>query len=401
MYDIAIIGAGASGLTAAIQAKRTEPSLRVALIEALPRVGKKILATGNGRCNLTNYHWKKGNYSNFSFASSVLNRYHPHKITEFFASIGLLCHEDSEGRVYPMSNTAASVLECLRLEIERLGVDVLQETPVTSLKKNGGVFLINSDIRAKNVIVCGGGKASPSQGSNGSCYSLIEGFGHRITRLYPGLVQLTAEENFVKSLKGVRVKANIELYVGSELADRSSGEVLFTDYGISGIAAMDISRTASRLGGVCKIDLLPKLSEEEITAFLSDRQLHSPSTETEKVLIGLLPSAMGKTVVKRLPISPDTPIAKLNKQEVSRISREIKNFKLTVTGTKGFANAQITVGGADVKQFNRETLESLKVKGLYCAGEILDVDAVCGGYNLQWAWASGLTAGEKAAESCV
>ena len=398
MYDIAIVGAGASGLVAAISAKRENPSLKVALIEALPRVGKKILATGNGRCNLTNYNLKKGCYSNYSFASFALNEFSPRKITEFFESIGLMCFSDAEGRVYPMSNAASSVLDCLRLEIGRLNIDAVTETAVTDIKKKDGIFIINSDIKAKKVIISGGGKSSPSQGSNGSCFALLKQLGHRITELYPGLVQLTVKEDFVKSLKGVRVKtARLSLYVDSRLMDSSDGEILFTDYGISGIAVMDISRTASRLGGICMIDLLPKLDNDDIVKFLIDSGKRNPNAQIQEILVGLMPSAVGKAVVRRTGISPASVMAGLSKKDFGKISYQIKNFSLTVTGTKGFANAQITVGGADVKQFNRETMESLKVSGLYCAGEVLDVDGVCGGYNLQWAWASGLLAGRNAA----
>lgn len=401
MYDIAVVGAGASGLAAAISAKRENPSVKVVLIEALPRVGKKILATGNGRCNLTNLNIKKGEYSNASFASFALKEYPPKKVIEIFESIGLMCTQDFEGRVYPMSNTAASVLECLRLEVYRLGIDIMVDTPVRSIKKNGDVFIINNSVKSKKVIVSGGGKSSPAQGSDGSCYPLLRSFGHKITELYPGLVQLTVKETDVKSMKGVRVKASINLFVNSELAAHSEGEVLFTDYGISGIAVMDISRTASKFGGLCRIDLLPKLSGNEVSDFLSGRKNISPNGEIQNALTGLLPSAVGRAVLKRVNILPNTAMSKLTDNDLRRISRTLKDFRLTVTGTKGFTNAQITVGGADVSEFNAKTMESFKVKGLYCTGEVLDVDAVCGGYNLQWAWASGLLAGKSAAMKIV
>lgn len=209
MYDIAIVGAGASGIVAAISAKREKERLKIVLIEGLPRIGKKILATGNGRCNLTNLTAKSESY-NSPFVSFVLENYPPDKVVDFFSSIGLECVVDSESRVYPMSNMATSVLDCLRFEIERLGIDVITDTKVESVKKTNGVFVLNSSIRAKRLILSTGGKASPSQGSDGSGYDLLRKMNHSITPVYSGLVQLTVKEN-VKALKGTRVKAQVRL----------------------------------------------------------------------------------------------------------------------------------------------------------------------------------------------
>lgn len=400
MYDVAIIGAGASGMAAAISAKQENEKLKVVLIEALPRIGKKILATGNGRCNLSNLSADEYNY-NTTAVSGVLKQYPPKKIVDFFSSIGLECIRDSESRVYPMSNMATSVLDCLRFEIERLGVDVLTETKVVSLKNTNGIFIINSDIRTKRVILSTGSKASPSQGSDGSGYPLLESLGHSITPLYPGLVQLTVKEN-VKPLKGVKVKASVKLKKnGSDLPCVSNGEVLFTDYGLSGIAIMDVSRSVRNHKSVCDLNIQPELSISDVIDFIVRAKRHNPDLALEDALTGIIPKKLGQFIIKKAGLRADVVLNKLSFQQIKCVSEHIKSLEFSVTGTRGYENAQITVGGADISEINMTTLESEKVKGLYCTGEVLDVDAPCGGFNLQWAWASGLTAGKYAAKSLL
>ena len=236
-FDILIVGAGASGLAAAISAKRTLPRLRVAMLERLPRVGKKILATGNGRCNLTNLNARSHGYTNREFADSVFEKYDEQRVLQFFKSIGLLTYSDSCGRVYPMSNTASGVLDCLRFEAERLGVKSICEDKCEGIKKTADGFLINGRYRARGIIICTGGCASPSQGSDGSGYKLLSSLGHTVTELYPSLVQLTSPDKQLRQLKGMRVRDAVISAAGRT----SRGELLFTDYGLSGIAAMEIS----------------------------------------------------------------------------------------------------------------------------------------------------------------
>lgn len=394
MFDIAIIGAGASGLAASIAAKRKNPYLSVALIEALPRVGKKILATGNGRCNITNTGLSEKDY-NTALVSDIIKKYSPEKIIDFFSSLGLRTFSDSEGRVYPMSNTASSVLDCLRFEVQRLDIETICDTHIDFVEKKNGVFIINNDIKAEKLIIATGGKASPSQGSDGSGYDLLKTLGHNITSVYPGLVQLTVKEN-LRSLKGIRIKASVSLS-GNNSHAVSSGEILFTDYGLSGIAVMDVSRCLYGKNCLCEIDCLPMMDKCETEAFLLERKAANAVMAVENVLSGLVPKKFGQYILKECCIPPDKPIGRLGNDVLCKIAEKLKRVTFNVTGTKGFTNAQITVGGADMREFNRRTLESEKIKNLYCTGELLDVDAVCGGFNLHWAWASGLAAGEAAA----
>ncbi len=398
MYDIAIIGAGASGMAAAISVKRKKPHAKTVLIEALPRIGKKILATGNGRCNLTNLTARTENY-NTAFVSSGFKVLPPEKIVDFFSSIGLKCVSDSESRVYPMSNMATSVLDCLRFEIARLGIDVLTDTKVESVKKTNGIFIVNSSIRAKRLIISTGGKSSPSQGSDGSGYPLLKSFQHSVTPLYAGLVQLTVKEN-VKALKGIRVKAEVILKnTDGKTLNTSTGEVLFADYGLSGIAIMDVSRSVCEHKCLCTLNVLPEVSVSEIADFLFQSKNRNPDLFLEDAFTGIIPKKLGQYLIKKCELRPDITVGLLKPQQINVLANSLKNLTFIVTGTKGFDNAQITVGGADTSEFDCGTLESLKVKGLYVTGELLDVDAPCGGFNLQWAWASGILAGECCAQS--
>ncbi len=392
IYDIIIVGAGASGLAAAISAKRVDRKLNIAALESMPRVGKKILATGNGRCNLSNLNATAEKYTNSQFTAYALNEFTPQRVIEFFRSIGLLCVADGEGRVYPMSNTASSVLDALRTEAERLGVEFICENPVEKIEKKNGIFTVGKLV-GKKLIVCTGGCASPSQGSNGSGFDLLKSLGHRITEVYPGLVQLTTKEN-TKSLKGVRVKANVSLFNGSRQVDDAKGEVLFTDYGLSGISIMDISRSVKGRKCACFIDTLPRCNSDEAESFLLSLNKNTP---VENALSGMLPKPLGRHILKRTGTSVFATLGELNEKKIKEIIAAAKKLKFTVTGTPGFKNAQISVGGADTEEFNGKTMESKLAKGLFCAGEVLDTDSVCGGFNLQWAWASGLLAGRCAA----
>lgn len=400
MYDIVVIGGGASGMAAAISAKKTCAELSVLIIEALPKVGKKILATGNGRCNLTNMSAVSRSY-NTKAVSSVINRYPPEKIVEFFSSVGLECVTDSESRVYPMSNTATSVLDALRFEVDNSGVEVLTDTKVSSICKKGDLFEINGRILCKKVIISTGGKSSSAQGSDGSGYPLLKSFGHNITALYPGLVQLTVKEN-LKMLKGIRVKAEVSLKLknGKEL-NRSEGEVLFADYGLSGIAVMDVSRSVRDNNCKCVLNILPELKKEDVFTFISRAVKRNSSQLLEDALCGIVPRKVGYLIIKNSGLKQDVTLRELRKYDIETVAQNLKVCEFTVTGTKGFESAQITVGGIDTAEFDMSTLESKKVRGLYCTGELLNVDAPCGGFNLQWAWASGIVAGDSAASSLI
>ncbi|MCL2508227.1 MAG: aminoacetone oxidase family FAD-binding enzyme [Oscillospiraceae bacterium] len=404
-YDIIVAGGGASGLCAAIEAKRTAPGLRVAVLEKLPRAGKKLLATGNGRCNMTNFHASEKNYNAPDFVRHAINVYSVKSNLDFFRSMGLLTVSDGEGRVYPMSGTAASVVDALRFEARRLNVEMICDTPVSSAEKSGGRFVLNGDYEAARLILSTGGRASPAHGSDGSGYQLLAALGHRVTDVFPSLVQIRADSAFTRPLKGIRVSAGIEIHIGGRCADESSGEILFTDYGLSGIAAMEVSRVVSAWQNGSKKErctavlcMIPALTRSEATDFIAETTRRDPSLAIEDLLTGVLPKRLAQAVCKGvLPYKLTDPAGKLTTPQILALSNEIKGKSIDVQGVNGFAEAQVTAGGGALDGFDSATMMSRKIENLYACGELLDVDGGCGGYNLQWAWSSGRLAGRSAA----
>ena len=393
--DILIIGAGASGLAAAIEAARTAPEKNVTVLEHLPKAGKKILATGNGRCNLGNLNAADHRYTNAKFAQPVIEKYGTQSLIDFFESMGLFTRADSEGRLYPMSNSAASVLDALRFECEKLGVKIICEEKATQIKKSGNGFTVNNNITAEKVIFATGGKAAPSQGSDGSGYPLLKSLGHSITPLSPSLVQIKTDTASIKSLKGVRAKAKLTLSTGGN----SEGEILFTDYGVSGIAAMDLSRFIKQDKKTeISLDLLPDFTQEAAKDIIISIARHNPAMPAESMLGGIIHKAIGTAAIKAsLGFMPKTA-GEIKPKQAAVIAATLKDFRLSVTGTKSYNDAQVTRGGADVSEFDNSTMMSKKVKNLFACGEVLDVDGACGGFNLAWAFASGRLAGKSAAE---
>jgi predicted Rossmann fold flavoprotein len=368
MHDIAIVGAGATGLAAGITARRIQgPGSRILLLERMPRAGKKILVTGNGRCNLGNRRASEHPYHNKEFAAPALERFEG--CESFFDSLGLAVHGDAEGRLYPRSNTAASVLDALRFGAERAGCEMMCGCPATSIEPAPDGFIINKSIAARRVVVAAGGCAAPAQGADGSGFQLLRALGHSIVGPKPALVQIRAKSPLLPMLQGLRVQAGIQLTRGGQVLREAAGEVLFAQDGLSGIAAMEVSREAAP-GALAVLDLLPEYTPEKLAALLSRWQGLGD-------LSGLLPGRVAQAVAKS--------------------AGDQKHFAFEVTGTRGFGHAQVTAGGADVRAFDPLTMQSRVVPGVYACGEALDVDGGCGGFNLHWAWASGSLAGQSAA----
>ena len=400
-FDLAVIGGCASGLAAAINCKRMYPDKKVAVIEKLPKIGKKILATGNGKCNLTNIEALSHNYRNKSFTEPAMNKYPPQKVIGFFESMGLLCYSDSCGRVYPESNTASSVLDALRIEIERLKIDIICDFQVSEIKKHNGFFEINSEIRSKNIIIATGGKSSPSQGSDGSGYALAKKLGHSVTSLSPALVPLAVAEEITKSLKGIRARDVVLTLENGKALKESRGEILFADFGLSGIAAMELAADAEMNLAKEKndifvhIDFAPSYKENQLYDYLKKVKEIKADCSLDYLLNGMLPKQIGVAICKTCGIyKSERKISTLNDAQLKSVASKIKDFSLRVTGTKGFQNSQVTCGGIPAREIDSLTMQSKICEGLYFAGEIIDVDGACGGFNLQWAWASGMLAAE-------
>ncbi len=396
-YDIAVIGGGASGLTAAISAKRTASDLRVCLLERLPRVGKKLLVTGNGRCNLTNDNMKRSYFS--GSCTKFYNIIEDFNTKDFFGSLGLICTSDSEGRVYPKSNTASSVLDALRLETEKLGIDVICDFTVKDIKGGYVISSENEAISSESVILCGGGLSQPSLGSDGSLLRLAKNMGIQVTRLAPALTAVKTDVNLVKPLKGLRVQGNATLCCEGKPVKSESGEIQFNDGVLSGICIFNLS-THFREGKshYITLDLLPEMSERDIENTLLGIQKIRAEAPLEDFLSGILHKRLGNLILKNsADYRLNEPSSVLKASELKAVAGQIKALRFPVTGLQGFEKSQVTSGGICADELN-ERLMSKKYKGLYFCGEMLDIIGLCGGYNLTFAFASGFSAGRNAAE---
>lgn len=398
---IAVIGAGASGLIAAITAARNGAD--VTLCEKMNRVGKKILATGNGRCNYTNINLSMECFhsKNIETAESVLKYFDLNKTLGFFEDLGIYPFVDNSGKVYPNSLQASSVLDVLRYEVNRLKIEEKTDFNVVELRKNKDKFSIigNDIIQADRVILSTGGKASPQFGSDGKGYELAMSFGHEIEEPFPALVQLKLEGGYFKRISGIRFDGIVKAYAKGRLIREEEGEILFTDYGISGPPILQISRKVieelnKKNTAYITVDMFSGYTKIALYDILEDRFRKINYKSIEEAMIGFINKKLIPVVLYEAGFDNlDKPCGKLNKKEIYKIIDILKEWKFEVTGHNSWQQAQSTAGGIKLSQVAPETLESLKVKGLYFAGEILDVDGDCGGFNLQWAWSSGYTAG--------
>lgn len=405
MITVAVVGGGASGMMAAITASQN--GAKVILIEHKDRLGKKILSTGNGRCNFTNIHQEPVCYhsDNPDFPWKVIQQFNARSVISFFLQLGVYS-KNRNGYIYPNSDQASAVLDALRMEVDRLGIAVQTGVECQEIRPGRKGFNILADgeiIRADRVILCTGSKAAPSTGSDGSGYRLAKKLGHRIVPVLPALVQLRCKEKFFKSIAGVRADGRVSLWVDGQCIAADRGELQITNYGISGIPVFQVSRYAAELLYEQKevkavLDFMPDFTEEQMTAFLRTRASARPEKSAEQFLIGLFHRKLSDLWIKLSGIPRDKTAGKLNDMELGRITAMVKAFTVSVTETNSFEQAQVCRGGVDTAEVNPETMESKYVPGLYFAGELLDVDGMCGGYNLSFAWASGYIAGREAAK---
>lgn len=392
---ITVIGGGPAGMTAAISAAR-QGTGKVRLIEKNGILGRKLLATGNGRCNLTN--------TNCRDAEETLR---------FFGELGLLTRVEAEGRVYPYSEQAAAVREALISELKHRKVEILCDLEVKAIEKtdagtgsgssgpgkSGASFRIiaeNDSFFADAVILAAGGKAGPQYGSTGDGYRFAKAFGHNVVSIRPSLVQMVSGEPFFKALKGVRAKGQAELLRGERVMDRETGEIQFAEDGLSGICIFNLSREYVR-GDIIRIDFFPEYRPEDLNNILTDKAKALKERRMKEFFNGILHNKLIPVVLAVLSWEESKKADDLSREEIEKAVQLLKGWKISVTGTKGWKEAQVTAGGIDLGEINRDTMESLLAPNLYFAGELLNVDEKCGGYNLQWAWTSGLTAGKSAA----
>ena len=399
--DVIVVGGGAAGMFSAITA--ASHGHNVTLLERSPRLGRKLSVTGNGRCNLTNLNMSPEHYhGDTPFISHVLEVFDVQRTLEFFRALGLVTVSEPSGRVYPHSDQASSVVDVLRFALAAFDVKVILEATVSSILKPGHRFLVSSDkgsFYSDRLIITCGGAAGTRAGGSTLGYELMRDLGHSCTALCPSLVQIKTDNSYTRPLKGVRADARVTVLRGDTVLAGGAGEVQFTDYGVSGPAIFDISRAVTTGGRdiTLELDLMRELSGAELVEIM--RQRLSSGLTLENLLTGTLHNKLGRTVLSRLGFSLSTPVSKLNVNELASIAGLIKKYSLPVTGSLGMDGAQVTAGGIPTSEFDPLTLESRIVPGLYAAGEMLDVDGDCGGYNLQWAWSSGHMAGLMGGEA--
>ena len=397
---IGIIGGGASGMAAALAAAGNK-NVQVILMERQARVGRKLQATGNGRCNLTNLHAAEGGYHGDepSFAEFAIGKFGPEAALSWFRSLGLFTVAEESGRVYPYSDQANSVVDVLRFALEQPNITVKLGFEAEKVKKTAGGFRIEAKeetVECDKLIIACGGLAGTKLGGTMSGYKLLRALGHKCTKLRPTLVQLKSGWNGVAGLKGVRANCYAAIFHNGELHRESTGELQFTEYGLSGPVIFEISRDACQGGGewLCRLDFLPQLSEETLERELIRRK--TTNLPASELLTGILHNRLGRVLTQAAGIGANRQIAELSDYELRQLAKLTKSFDVSLTEPMGMDSAQVTAGGIVTREFDDKTMESCIVPGLYACGEVLDIDGDCGGYNLQWAWSSGHLAGGHA-----
>lgn len=399
IYDVIVIGGGASGMMAAITAAGR--GKKAAILEHMDRLGKKILMTGNGKCNYSNTFQDVLCYrtSDTEFTKNVLKRFSQKDATEFFRRNGILT-KNRNGYLYPNSGQASVINDVLRLKCENCGVNIIYNAECTEITKAGDNFRLkyvdkqssqSNYITCHSLIISTGSKAYLKTGSDGSGYKLLSSLGHTIIKPLPALTPLYCSEKYFKSLKGVRCDGTVSLYIDNKFTAQDKGEIQLTDYGISGIPVFQVSRYASialdkgkRVTAI--LDFVPDMEKDEIAVMLN----YHNSLNIGERLNGLVNKKLSAAILKNAGISPDA-----ESFSTERIVKLLKSTKVNIISTGNFEQAQVCTGGAALDEIDSTTMESKIVKKLFITGEVMDTDGICGGYNLQWAWSTGYIAGES------
>ncbi|MCQ4636351.1 aminoacetone oxidase family FAD-binding enzyme [Anaerovorax odorimutans] len=394
MWDICIIGGGASAMAAAITAASENPGLSICVLEKKDALGKKLAATGNGKCNLTN-----------AGCPNV------RQTLEFFSSMGIVTRTDEQGRIYPYSQQARDVVYGMIRQMKALGIRTRTGCTAERISRVPGGFQIafggGEELSAKRVLLAAGGKAAPQFGTSGDGYTLAKQMGHTITRLSPVLTALDVKEDF-RLLKGIRMKASVGLWKDETLISQEEGEVQFTAEGLSGICVFDLSRFVKFEPGEAfsegigrygiRLDFLPHMDLRQVEAFLDER-CGIPGLKAKELLLSILPSILAERLLSAAQINGDVQAAQVTEEKLRILAGLLKGWKLTLSGVKGWKTAQCTSGGVELSEIDERTMESRLAPGFYFAGEIIDYDGPCGGFNLQNAWETGIKAGKAMAAS--
>lgn len=403
LYDVCIVGGGSAGLAAAVYIKQKNKEISVAIIEQLSRVGKKLITTGNGRCNITNADQSLSHYhgENVKFAEYALKKYDNKVIEEFFSLMGVPICYDETGRAYPRSFQASSVVDALRFSCENLKVDTYTDCTVTDISKDKDIYLItakNTSFKAKNVIFATGLYSGGARlGCDGTILKLLKSKGYRVIKTSPAIVQIKTDNSITRQLKGIKINASAKLLINGKLVREEFGEVLFCDYGLSGPPILQIAREVERLKGdklVC-IDLMHDKNLDEIVSLLSDLKRNLSYRNLDEFLSGVLNKRLGQAVVKSVGLKLSDKVSSLSHSDIEKLVKSIKNQSFSVISTTGFDNSQVTAGGLDTSGFGYDTMMSKTQAGIYAVGELLDIDGDCGGYNLHFAFSSAFCAADS------
>lgn len=402
IYDVIIIGGGAAGLACADVIKMNDKNISVCVLEQLSRVGKKLIATGNGRCNITNKKIALSRYhgENAAFCKYALKTFDNFTAEVFFNRLGVVFTYDERGRAYPYSLQASSVVDALRLFADQSGVETRTDCKVTAIEKGKSGYKVTAGdetFKAQNLVIAAGLYSGPeNMGSNGSMLKILRDMGYKTVKTTPSLVQLKTENAVTKSLKGIKVTAKAALQTDGRQIAEDTDEVLFCDYGLSGPAIMQISREAEREKSETEIslDLMPDYSAESVYDMIRYRAAVLGDRSLEDFFTGMLNKRVGQAVLKLGSLTLSDKASTLTADDFKTLANIIKDMRFKVTGSTGFTNSQVTAGGLDTEAFDDETMMSNTDDGLFCIGEILDIDGDCGGFNLQWAWSSAMCAAE-------
>ena len=394
MYDVIIVGAGASGCFLALTLKYKNPNLKVALIEKNDKLGKKLLITGNGRCNLGNTNIMMDSYNSSSSLNNFISQLKENDYLNYLKNFGILTKkEDTSTRLYPYSNQAITVCKSFERALEKEKVNVIYNYDVKDATYKNDCFVINNNLRGKKVVIATGGKTYPKTGSTGMGYNILKSFGHTITKLYPSLTYLKTDYKYIKDLQGVRADAIAKLNVDDKTILTEKGQIQFTKDSLSGICIFNLSRYVSKYLEKNKkvdvvVDLVPDYDESYINNYLKEFNSYNVSD----AISCILNKKVADVITKNLKLSNKT-VCDISKTELENISYTLNNMHFNITATGDFETSQVTSGGALLNEFTGN-LESKKISGLYASGEVLDVDGICGGYNLSWAFTSALIVAE-------
>ena len=384
----------------AVRAAGSNNDKKIIILEKADRVGKKLLVTGNGRCNLSHAGADCGSYhgeGSSDLINILFEKYSSDTVTGFFRELGLFTHTDSEGRIYPLSNQSSSVLDVLRKRMAKLNIRELCNCEIRGIQKSSSgyeIFTSDSRILAEKLIIATGGRADHAGRESGS-KDILHMLGLGVTRLSPSLSPVKVNDGVLRSLKGVRALAEVSLYKEGKVIKTERGEVQFAEGALSGICVFDLSRQANMGGCEISINLLPDITADEIRAEIADRIAKYPDSPAGEIFTGMFHKNIGLAILKWSGVKPSILCRDISEKEIKQMVTSITDRRFACEINRDFSKSQVTAGGIRLSEINPNTFEAKKHKGLYIIGEALDIDGDCGGYNLQFAFASGMCAGDS------